>query len=336
MTAPHAQRLLAAIRGDPTDRVPRFELFWHHPEFVEHTLGRPSRSFEDVIAFAHAMEWGSVTCAGFGWFPGTHESVASDGTRHYDGGLLKTRADLETLPEPDIEPALEELAGQLDQVHASGLLGHFWVSHCFHAIATSMGLEHFALTCYDDFDFVAACMERVEAHSRRGLAAMLDAGLRPDLVCFDGDCAYKTGLMVSPEMYRRLVFEPTARTVQILREAGIPYLFHTDGKVDDVYPVLIELGFSGAHGVEAQANDLAEIKRRFGDRLTLFGNMDPVFLTRATPAEIARETERMVQVGMPGGRYVAAVNTIVREYVPIENYEAFIRTVDRVGVYPAA
>ena len=32
----------------------------------------------------------------------------------------------------------------------------------------------------------------------------------------------------------------------------------------------------------------------------------------------------------------SVVNTIVREYVPIENYEAFTQTVDRVGVYPAA
>ena len=145
---------------------------------------------------------------------------------------------------------------------------------------------------------------------------------RPDFVLFDGDCAYKTGLAVRPETLRELTCERTRGTVELLREAGILYTFHSDGKVDDLLPMLIELGFAGVHGIEAQANDLADIKRRFGRDITLIGNMDVVFMSEATAPQVREATQRMLETGCPGGRYVAACNTSPLDYIPRENYLA--------------
>ena len=88
--------------------------------------------------------------------------------------------------------------------------------------------------------------------------------------------------------------------------------------------MLIELGFSAFHGVEAAANDLGDIKRRFGRDITLMGNMDVVFLTHASVAEVRAATERMLTIGMEGGRYVAACNTSPMDYIPYGNYLAMV------------
>ena len=205
--------------------------------------------------------------------------------------------------------------------------------HCFHSAATGIGLERLALMVYDEPDLLAAYMRRIEQFNQRVLGELLDAGLPPDFVIFDSDCAFKNAIMVSPDIYRGLVFEPTAGTCGICHEADIPVLMHTDGKIEEVYPVWLDLGCVAAHGVEAQANDLGDIKRRFGDRMTLFGNFDPVELALGSPEEIRRSAAAMVEVGKPGGRYVAAVNTIVGEEVPLPNYLAFLEGVAEAGRY---
>jgi len=64
-----------------------------------------------------------------------------------------------------------------------------------------------------------------------------------------------------------------------------------------------------AHDVNKQANDLTN------------------------SGEIRRAAAEMVLVGKPGGRYVAAVNTIVGEEVPLENYLAFLESVADAGAY---
>ena len=67
--------------------------------------------------------------------------------------------------------------------------------------------------------------------------------------------------------------------------------------------------------------------------MTLLGNFDPVELALGRPEEIRRAAAEMVRVGKPGGRYVAAVNTIVGREVPLENYLAFLDGVAEAGAY---
>jgi len=329
---PQAERLRKVIYGEIPDRVPNFEFFFDNPAIFEYYVGRPyTRQWPDQLDLALSIGWGACPVGHFGLILGYRSATASDGTDHYAGGTELTWKTLEEMQEPALEPLVEEVAAKNEQVHREGLMSYIWLLHCFHSAATGIGLGNFALLCYDDFDLVHAYMQRVERFNQRVLRALINAGALPDMVFFDADCAYKNGLMVRPEMYRALVYEATDQTLQILREQGRPYCFHSDGKMDDFYPILIEWGAAGAHSVEAQANDLGEIKARFGDKLALFGNLDPVFLARSTPEEVEAGAEQMIRVGAPGGRYGAAVNTIVADYVPLENYLAFQRAIERVG-----
>lgn len=329
-----AERLRKMLFGEIPDRVPNYEFFFDNPAIFKHFVGREyTRTWPDQLDLALKIGWGAVVTDQFGLMLGYHSDVASDGTAHYSGGDGLTWQSLEEMAVPEIDERIEEVTRRVTQVRESGLMSVVFLLHCFHSAATGIGLERFAMLCYDDLPLVKAYMERIERFNRRVLAALIDAGSLPDIVFFDADCAYKNAMMVRPQMYRDLVFDPTDKTLQILRERGVPYCFHSDGKVDDIYPVWIDLGVWGAHGVEAQANDLAEVKSRFGDRIALFGNMDPVRLAWGTPEEVEQLAEQMVVAGKAGGRYAAAVNTIVSDYTPLENYLAFQRAIDRVGWY---
>jgi len=287
--------LMKLIHGERTESIPFWEVWFGMGDLLDR------RWAGDEIAAARELGWQAISLRGLGT-GGSFQvrDAASDGTDHYSGGGLHSLAQLE-----------------------EGGLACWLVLHwCFHAIATGMGLENFALRCYDDPEFVHAAMEWVEQRNRQAIDKVV-AQVRPDFVLFDGDCAYKNALMIRPDMFHEFTFERTKETVAHLRQIGVPYTFHTDGKLDDVIPMLIELGFSAVHGCEKQANDLDELVERFGDDICLVGNMDVVFLAHATVEEVRRETEQMLITGGRKGRFAAACNTSPLDYIPDENYLAF-------------
>ena len=250
------------------------------------------------------------------------DSETRQGDSRYVGGKLRNRKQLEEKPLPDWHGLAGELSQNIKLINDAGLAGWVILPWCFHAVATGMGLEEFAYACYDKLNFVHEAFEWVEQRNRKAIEEVV-IKVKPDAVLFDGDCAYKTGLMVKPDLFRELTFSRTKETVSLLREAGIPYTLHSDGKLDDAIPMLIELGFSAVHGCEKAANDLSVLVDRFGDDICLIGNMDTGFLAKASPEEIKEETTKMLNIGVSKGNFIAACNTSPMDNIPPMNYMAF-------------
>lgn len=323
MNACDNTKLMRALRGEPTDGVPFWEVWFAMSGLEEHVLGHPVRDWEEQIKFHRLMGWEYVSIGVPAHHWGASSATASDGTKHYVQHGRIPMEELYARPEPDLDEAYETAVKTVHDAHEEGMAVIAYVPWCFHAANTALGLEHLAYLVYDDRDYLHELFEWVEEGTRRAIReVLLPAGV--DVVLFDGDCAYKTGLMVRPDHFRELVFDRTAKTMQPLKNAGVLCVLHSDGKLDDLIPVLIELGFNAVHGVEAQANDLADIKRRFGRDITLIGNMDVDFLFRASVDEVRAATERMLKIGMEDGRYIAACNTSPIDYIPYENYLAMV------------
>ncbi len=98
----------------------------------------------------------------------------------------------------------------------------------------------------------------------------------PDGVWFFDDIAYRQGLFASPKMLRELLLPYYVDLVSYFRdEYHLPAFFHSDGKIHQAIPLLLEAGFVGLHPLESKAgNDLFEIAEKYGDRLLFFGGFD--------------------------------------------------------------
>ena len=56
---------------------------------------------------------------------------------------------------------------------------------------------------------------------------------------------------------------------------GLPIVYHSDGDIRKVIPLLIDAGVRCIQPLESKANmDLLELKREYGDRLVLMGGVD--------------------------------------------------------------
>jgi uroporphyrinogen decarboxylase len=80
--------------------------------------------------------------------------------------------------------------------------------------------------------------------------------------------------------------------------------------------------------------DIVEVKRLYGDRLCLIGNIDLHYtLTQGTPEEVEAEVkERIATVGKGGGYIVSSANSIPH-YAKVENVLAMRDAVNRYGWY---
>jgi len=133
--------------------------------------------------------------------------------------------------------------------------------------------------------------------------------------------------MVNPDLLRELTYDITLPNVRAIQQLGIPVTFHSDGKLDGVIPLLLDLGIAAVHGCEKQANSLEHLVETFGDRIVLCGNMDVVFLHEATEQEVQAQTLAMLRTGWRKGRFLPGCNTSPQDYIPEANYRAMLRTV---------
>ncbi len=72
--------------------------------------------------------------------------------------------------------------------------------------------------------------------------------------------------------------------------------------------------------------DLAEARKIVGDRLTLMGFVDLVYvLQRGTVEDVRRAVEQACRVGGAEGNFILGTSDQMREGTPIENIEAYFK-----------
>jgi uroporphyrinogen decarboxylase len=80
--------------------------------------------------------------------------------------------------------------------------------------------------------------------------------------------------------------------------------------------------------------DIAEVKKKYGDRLTLIGNVSNELLQNGTPTEVAARTKELIKTLAPGGGYCLSSGNSVPDWARIENYKAMIEAAAKYGSYP--
>lgn len=159
---------------------------------------------------------------------------------------------------------------------------------------------------------------------------ILDEVLKYDIdgVLFGDDWGHQKGLLFGAKLWRRFIKPRAARLYSLVREAGKAVMIHSCGKVEQLFPELIEIGLDVFNPFQPEVMDPVEIKRQFGGRLAFFGGMSVQrVLPFGTPEEVRREARRMLRdVGADGGLILAPAHDCPGD-IPLENLLAFLDAV---------
>jgi len=163
---------------------------------------------------------------------------------------------------------------------------------------------------------------------------LVDLGV--DVIGVGDDLADKHGPFLSPSDWRRLARPSLARIARESRRRGGLTFFHSDGNINSVLDDIVEIGFDGLHSMEPLAGmDIGSIKKKYGDRLCLLGNVDcSRTLCFGSLADVARETRSVIRQASPNGGHVLCSSNSLHSGVRLENYLTMVATGRRFGRYP--
>lgn len=153
------------------------------------------------------------------------------------------------------------------------------------------------------------------------------------------DFGAQQGPFISPQTYREL-YQPFHKRLNDWVHEHTPWktFIHSCGSVIRLIEDFIEAGFDILNPVQCSAADMdpAELKRRFGDRITFWGGGVDTQRTLpfGTADEVRSEVRQRIRIFGPGGGFV--FNTIhnVQARVPVDNVLALYETVREYGRYP--
>jgi len=199
----------------------------------------------------------------------------------------------------------------------------------FSAVGLMWGIQESMLLVYDDPDLLREAMLRWRDFGMRYIKAQRDAGGH---AVWLGDCNAFSGLL-SVEQFNEHVLAITRGLVEYAEnELGVMvWLHNSEISAPHVLSHLpLGVGFESI-GPDA---DFASIRERVRGKRAVSGNLNPIeVLWRGTPETIAREVERLMDIGKPGGGYVFATGEMNPRQVPAENMRAMMQAAKHLATY---
>jgi uroporphyrinogen decarboxylase len=330
------ERVHAALRRKPTDRVPIF--MWFHPHtarrlgaLLEIPPARVSEAMGDDVrqtwvANNYAMEgithehdgeghvdpWG-VEWVKVGPFNQIRRSPLQDASR--EAALAYA------YPYGHVEALLANMAPVV--AHADGSFVGCDVSPClFEMVCRLRGMEQATLDLAADPELADEMLAQACAFALHMSEAACDR-FSLDWLWTGDDVGGQRAMIMSPQSWRERVRPLLARIFDVGKSRGLWVAYHSCGAIGPIIPDLIEIGLDVLNPVQCNCPGMnpLELKRTFGSDLAFMGGVDTQgVLPQGTADEVRQATADLIE-GMTadGGGYILAASHTVPPETPIEN-----------------
>jgi uroporphyrinogen decarboxylase len=191
---------------------------------------------------------------------------------------------------------------------------------------TLRGMEDLMVDMLEAPGFVDELMDTILEYDIQLLNDVLQYDI--DGVQFGDDWGQQSGLLFGGRLWRRFIKPRIARLYHLVKTAGKAVFIHSCGKVQELFPELIDLGLDVFNPFQPEVMDPFTIKKQFGERLCFFGGVSiQKLLPFGMPAQVRSEVKRLMEEVGRGGGYIIAPSHDMPGDIPLENMLAFIDTV---------
>jgi uroporphyrinogen decarboxylase len=200
-----------------------------------------------------------------------------------------------------------------------------WGSHWEKAYF-SRGIENFLADLAGNTEWAQALLDLIIRKNLVMLENILTAP-EPDAVLLGSDWGTQRDLIMSPECFRRMIKPGEKQEYDLIKRYGKQVFIHSCGNVLRIMDDLVELGVDCLNPVQPECMDLQVLKQNYGDHISYYGGISTQkTLPYGTPAEVAEETRRTIELMARNGGYVTSPSQGIQIDVPYENLRALIDT----------
>ena len=216
-----------------------------------------------------------------------------------------------------------------DRLGDQGLMGAWVASTC--ALGSPEGVYNY----YDHPErHEQWAQERVEAAEAR-FARILRMAQPPDFLAVGGS---GTLIFQTVEIFRQLALPAVKRAIELATAAGIPTQIHSCGPERELVRIMAEettLTVIDPLEIPPMGDcELADLKRHWGDRIVLKGNLHTTeVMLRGTPEQVAAASRQAIDDAAEGGRFILATGDQCGRDTPFENLRVMVDTAREYGRY---
>ncbi|MDD4870190.1 MAG: uroporphyrinogen decarboxylase family protein [Kiritimatiellae bacterium] len=188
---------------------------------------------------------------------------------------------------------------------------------------TLAGMENILMGMVADKEFVHILLDRILEYN---LAIIEDiCKLEIDAMMFGDDWGQQSGLIMGPVLWREFIKPRIRQMYSAVKTKGKFVFIHSCGKVDGLFPELIECGLDVFNPFQPEVMDVFEVKKKYGDRLSFYGGVSTQkTLPYGTVQQVKDEVRRLVdKIGEKGGYICSPAHDTPGDAKP-ENIAAMI------------
>lgn len=339
------ERLLAAMKGEPADRLPtQLDFSPLMLDKVCRHYGAPLTGEETLLPW---MDNHLVYCFLNDAFGIQRKRVKAAGKIVYDnwgcGFDVTQEGNCQVVhplagdgawasyefPDPNA-PGLLDWAAEAIKAYGEDYVACSYQVTCLLERASALrGFETFLCDLLVDEDFAEALLERITVYqmamARRCLALGVSCGRTGD------DYGAQNGMLISPELWRRLIKPRLARIIGVYKEAGVPVIHHSCGDIRPIIPDLIEIGVDVLNNVQPEAMPREDLMQYSG-RVTFYGGISTQYvLPKGSEEDIYNEVRTCLETYGKDRRLLLSTGISIMSDVPMENVNALMRAFNEMA-----
>lgn len=227
------------------------------------------------------------------------------------------------MPDPDDPTRYEALRNAL----AAGKGDRFVVGgigfSLFERAWTLAGMENVLMAMVANPGFVHTLLDRILAINLRVIENTCRLDI--DAMHFGDDWGQQTGLIMGPKLWRQFILPRIRNMYQAVKAHNKFVSIHSCGKVQEVFPDLIEAGLDVFNPFQPEVMGPVAMKKQYGRRLVFYGGISTQrLLPFGTVSQVKKEVRELLKgVGDSGGYIAAPAHSIPGDAKP-ENIAAML------------
>ncbi len=246
----------------------------------------------------------------------------SESVRSYVQGadrLIKNYPDFENYPWPDMDKIDYTPFEKYSDLIPEGMQVISGFGGILENVTFLLGYDGISLMLYDNPGLVKDVFEQVGKRILRYFKELSSIDNVGALVMGD-DMGFKTGTMLSPEVYRKYLFPWYKKLTETVHKNGKKIILHSCGDLEEVMEDLINCGWDGKHSFEDVINPVWDIKAKYGKKIALLGGFDMDKISRFTVGQTREHTRMLIDKCFISGGWALGTGNSVADYVNIENF----------------
>ncbi len=256
-------------------------------------IERPELPGKDIFG----CEWALNEGAKGGTYPAERNFIITDITRWQEQLVL-----------PDVNSfdwsEAREAAKKVDR--EKYLVRGFIEMGIFERIYLLMGMEEALMAYYTNEEEIEQLASAIADYKIAFLKKYYEE-VQIDYLWYGDDWGTQNNLFISPDIWRRIIKPHTKRIYDCAKSLGIIINQHSCGKIESIVGDLVEMGANCLNPCQP-CNDLAELKKKYGDRLCFIGGVDSQFVLdndMATADDVVAEVKKRIdEMALPNGGYI--------------------------------